>query len=196
MTIPAIRSIGVYCGSSNGSRPAYAAAARELGTAIAGRGIALVYGGGRVGLMGAVADAALAAGGHVRGIITHELLGAEVGHLGLSTLDVVESMHERKLAMAEAADGFIALPGGFGTLDELCEVLTWTQLGIHRKPVALVNILGYWDHFIAQAAVAAEEGFMKPVHRDLLRVASDPGEAIDLLLAPVARPEPKWVSSP
>ena len=147
-----IRAIGVYCGSSNGSRPAYVGAARDLGTAIAERGIALVYGGGRVGLMGAVADAALTAGGHVRGIITHELLGAEVGHLGLSTLDVVASMHERKLAMAEAADGFIA-----------------------------------------QAAVAAAEGFVKPVHRDLLRVASDPGAAIDLLLAPVARPEPKWV---
>ena len=190
----AIRCVGVYCGSSSGSRPEYLAAARGLGTAIANRGLALVYGGGRVGLMGAVADAALAAGGRVHGIITTELLGAEVGHRGLSKLDVVASMHERKLAMADQADAFIALPGGFGTLDELCEVLTWTQLGIHRKPVALVNTLGYWDQFVAQAAVAAAEGFMKPGHRDLLRVADEPEGAIDLVLAPVPLPEPKWIA--
>lgn len=190
----AVGCIGVYCGSSSGSRPEYLAAARCLGTAIADRGLSLVYGGGRVGLMGAVADAALAAGGRVHGIITTELLGAEVGHRGLSKLDVVASMHERKLAMADQADAFIALPGGFGTLDELCEVLTWTQLGIHRKPVALVNTLGYWDPFVAQAAVAAAEGFMKPGHRDLLRVAEKPEGAIDLVLAPVPLPEPKWIA--
>ena len=190
---PAVRSVAVYCGSSSGVRLEYAAAAEELGEALAARGIELVYGGGRVGLMGIVADSVLAHGGQAHGIITQDLLHAEIGHAGLTSLDVRPNMHERKAAMAQRADGFLALPGGFGTLDELCEVLTWTQLGIHRKPVALINTLGYWDHFMAQVAIAAAEGFMKPVHRDLVRCAADPNAAIDLLMAPIALPVPKWL---
>lgn len=186
--------VAVYCGSSNGNRPEYVAAAVELGRALADRGLDLVYGGGTVGLMGAVADSTLAAGGRVHGIITRELLAAEVGHAGLTTLDVVDSMHERKFAMAAHADGFLALPGGFGTWDELCEVLTWTQLGIHRKPSVLVNVLGYWDDLLAMAERATADGFIKAVHRDLLRSAPTVTDALDLLLEPVPLPQPKWTS--
>lgn len=190
----AIKRVAVYCGSSSGSRSAYLEAAISTGRVLAQRGLELVYGGGHVGLMGAVADAVLSEGGVAHGVITEALLDAEVAHAGLTTLEVVPTMHQRKARMADLADGFIALPGGFGTLDELCEVLTWTQLGIQRKPIALVNVCGYWDPLLAMAALAATEGFMKGVHRDLLRSSADPAEAIDLLFAPIPIPEPKWLN--
>jgi uncharacterized protein (TIGR00730 family) len=186
----------VYCGSSAGSRPEYLAAATDTGCILAERGLELVYGGGHVGLMGAVANGALAGGGVVHGIITTALLDAEVGHTGLTSLEVVSTMHERKARMADLADGFLALPGGFGTLDELCEVLTWTQLGIQRKPIALVNVCGYWDPFLAQTSTAVTEGFMKATHGQLVRSATKPLDAIDLLLAPIPLPEPKWIEHP
>jgi uncharacterized protein (TIGR00730 family) len=187
-----VRSVGVYCGSSSGGHGDYVSAAIELGALLAKRDLTLVYGGGRVGLMGALADSVLENGGRAHGVITEALLDAEVGHNGLTTLETVGSMHDRKLRMAELADGFLALPGGFGTWDELCEVLTWTQLGIHRKPIALVNVRGYWNGLLEQTRVAAEEGFMKAVHAELLRPADNVTDALDLLLTPTPLPEPKW----
>jgi uncharacterized protein (TIGR00730 family) len=187
-----IKRIAVYCGSSAGTDPAFLDAAIATGQELARRGIELVYGGGRVGLMGAVADAVLADGGTVHGIITTALLDAEVGHTGLTNLEVVDSMHDRKLRMADLADAFLALPGGFGTWDELFEVITWTQLGIHSKPVALLNTNGYWNGLLQQTKHAAANGFMKEIHADLLRSASEPKDAIDLLLSPVPLPTPKW----
>jgi uncharacterized protein (TIGR00730 family) len=189
-----IRRVAVYCGSSSGNRPEYGAAATETGRVLASRGLELVYGGGKVGLMGTLADSVLANGGIARGVITESLLHAEIGHDRLTSIQVVGSMHERKAMMADLADAFLVLPGGFGTLDELCEVLTWTQLGIHRKPVALVNTCHYWDPFIEMAEKAAAEGFMKTVHRDLVRTAPEPAAAIELLLAPLPLPEPKWLT--
>ena len=193
---PRLGRIAVYCGSSSGNRPEYVSAASETGRLLAQRGIGLVYGGGHVGLMGAVADAVLAHGGTVHGVITEALLDAEVGHQGLTALEVVPTMHERKSRMADLADAFLALPGGFGTLDELCEILTWTQLGIVRKPVALLNVSGYFDPLLQMASTAASEGFMKDVHRDLLRSSPTAEGAIDLLLAPIPMPEPKWIARP
>lgn len=192
--LPLIARIAVYCGSSSGTSPQYSAAATNVGREIAHRGLELVYGGGNVGLMGAVANAALAAGGRVRGVITRALLLAEVGHTGLTSMEVVESMHERKAVMAEMADGFLALPGGFGTWDELFEVITWTQLGIHAKPVVLLNVEGFWDGIVAQTARASSSGFVKPVHAELLRIADSPTEALDALLDPVPLPTPKWAN--
>ena len=194
--IPSVRRVAVYCGSSSGVRTEYITAATETGRILAERGLELVYGGGHVGLMGAVANGALAAGGVVHGIITTALLDAEVGHTGLTSLEVVSTMHERKARMADLADAFLALPGGFGTLDELCEVLTWTQLGIQRKPIAVVNVCNYWDGFIAATATAVAEGFMKASHGELLRAAATPLDAINALLAPVPLPEPKWIEHP
>ncbi len=188
-----LRSVAVFCGSSKGLRAEYLTCAVATGRLLAERGIELVYGGGRVGLMGAVADASLAHGGVVRGVITKSLLYAEVGHDGLTTLDIVETMHERKARMADLAGGFLALPGGFGTLDELCEILTWTQLGIHHKPTVLVNVCGYWNSLLAMVRVATTEGFLKEAHCDLLKFASDPSDAIDLLHTPVPPAEPKWI---
>jgi uncharacterized protein (TIGR00730 family) len=188
-----LRSVAVYCGSSAGVDPTYLAAARDLGTLLAKQQLTVVYGGGRVGLMGAVADAALAAGGRVHGVITTALLDAEVGHGGLSELEVVDSMHERKARMADLAEGFVALPGGYGTFEELFEVLTWTQLGIHHKPVTVVNINGFWDPTMEQLRRSTDEGFMKAVHRDVLRSATSPAEAVRMLLEPVAPVTPKWL---
>ncbi len=188
----AMKSVAVYCGSSPGHDPAYLAAAQALGQAIAASKLTLVYGGGRVGLMGAVADAALQAGGHVHGVITTALLHAEVGHTGVTQLDVVDTMHDRKARMAELADGFLALPGGYGTYEELFEVLTWTQLGIHAKPVVLVNVNGFWDPLIAQTARSTDDGFMKPVHRDVLRSHQEPAQALAMLMTPLPPLTPKW----
>jgi uncharacterized protein (TIGR00730 family) len=187
-----LRSVAVYCGSSAGLDPAYLDAAHSLGTALAHRGLTLVYGGGKVGLMGAVADAAMAAGGRVHGVITTALLDAEVAHRGITELEVVSTMHERKARMAELADGFLALPGGYGTYEELFEVLTWTQLGIHSKPVVVVNVNGFWDPLIGQIARSTDDGFMKPIHRDVLRSDASPEGAVDLLLQPVPPVTPKW----
>ncbi len=188
----AMSSVAVFCGSSPGHDPVYVDAAVELGTEIASRGLTLVYGGGNVGLMGTVADAALAAGGRVHGVITEALLGAEVGHLGISKLEIVPTMHDRKARMAALADGFLALPGGYGTYEELFEVLTWTQLGIHHKPVVVVNVAGFWNPLLAQTSHATTAGFMKPAHQAVLRSAESCTEALDLLLTPMPALIPKW----
>ena len=177
--MPTLRSICVYCGSSSGARPAYAEAAHALGTAIARRGLALVYGGGRVGLMGTLADAALAAGGRVTGVIPKALMNRELGHTGATDLRVVADMHERKMTMAGLADAFIALPGGWGTLEELTEMLTWLQLGIHAKPIGLLNVDGYYDALLAFADTMAAERFVRVPQHSLLRVASDPVALLD-----------------
>src|SRR5664279_2198061 len=160
-----IASICLFCGSNIGTRPAYAEAARHFGRAIASRGITLVYGGGSVGLMDIAAQSALDAGGRVIGVITEQLMVREVGHSGLDQLHVVATMHERKALMAKLSDAFVALPGGYGTFDELCEMATWDQLGIHAKPLVLVNVEGYFDAFLAQLDRAVADGLLKAEHR-------------------------------
>ena len=158
----------VFCGSSRGNNSAHFAAAQNLGRELAQRGVGLVYGGGHVGLMGALADAALAAGGHVIGVIPESLLAKEVGHRGLPDLRVVKTMHERKALMAELSDGFIALPGGFGTFEEFFEVLTWSQLGLHAKPCGVLNIAGFFTPLLQLIDHAVAEGFIRPAHRELV----------------------------
>ena len=160
-----IARICVFTGSSSGTRPEYRAAAKALGATLASRGIGLVYGGAKVGLMGAVADAALAAGGEVIGVIPQALIDREIGHTGLTEQHVVGSMHERKAKMAELSDGFIALPGGAGTLEELIEVYTWSQLGMHDKPMGVLNVKGYYDGLAAMLDHAVQEGFLRGEHR-------------------------------
>ncbi|MBI4516023.1 MAG: TIGR00730 family Rossman fold protein [Deltaproteobacteria bacterium] len=189
-----IRRLCVFCGSSPGARPAYAGAAVELSACLVRRGIELVYGGGNVGLMGILADAMLARGGHVIGVIPESLRALEVAHVGLPDLRVVESMHGRKALMADLADGFIALPGGLGTLEELFEVATWRQLGLHDKPLGLLNVGGYFDPLIALLDHAVSERFLRPEHRQLLLVAPEPAGLIEAFLAfkPPA-PEKKWI---
>jgi uncharacterized protein (TIGR00730 family) len=171
----------VFCGSAAGARAEYAAAARALGTALGRRGIGLVYGGGSVGLMGVLADAARAAGGETIGVIPQGLASKELAHAGLTELHVVGSMHERKALMASLADGFAGLPGGLGTLEEICEMLTWAQLGIHRKPVALLDVAGYWAGLRQLLAHAIAEGFVDPASVDLLLVATSADELLDRL---------------
>lgn len=168
-----LKSICLYTGASPGAREEYRAVAEGVAREIAGRGMTLVYGGGHVGLMGAAADAALAAGGRVVGVIPADIADKEVEHTGLSELLVVDSMHERKMAMLKRSDGMIALPGGLGTMEELFEVWTWNQLGFHRKPVGLLNVAGYYDHLLQFLDHMAAERFVKPVHRDLLLVDED-----------------------
>ncbi len=186
MNLPAL-SVCVYCGSRHGVRPAYTAAARALGTAIGARGWQLVYGGGKVGLMGEVADAALAAGGRVIGVIPESLERLEVGHTGLHELHVVPTMHVRKQMMAERADAFIALPGGIGTLEELYEVWTWRQLGYHRQPIGLLNVEGYYDSLLGFMQHTVAEGFLSPAQHGVLQVGTEP-ETLLLDLAALARP--------
>ena len=169
-----MRRVCVFCGSSFGNKPDYAASAEALGRLIAASGLGLVYGGGNVGLMGVVADAALAAGGEVIGIIPEAMMKWEVGHLDLTELRVVATMHERKAAMAELADGFIALAGGIGTMEELFEVWTWGQLGLHDKPLGFLDVAGYYGHLHAFLDLMTAEGFLKPRHRDMVMVESDP----------------------
>ncbi|MBS0215681.1 MAG: TIGR00730 family Rossman fold protein [Proteobacteria bacterium] len=174
-----MKSICVYCGSNAGSDPRYAEAARALGSRIAGEGAQLVYGGGNVGLMGIVADAVLAAGGEVTGVIPHQLMEWEVGHRGLTRLEVVGSMHERKARMFELSDAFVALPGGFGTLDEMFEMLTWRQLGLGHKPCAFLDVAGFWQPLMAMLDHMVGERFVHPEQRqDLWH-----GEDIDALFA-------------
>jgi hypothetical protein len=184
----AFRRIAVYCGSSNHVAERYFEAAAALARCLAARGIDVVYGGGCVGLMGAVAEAALGAGAKVYGVIPDKLMGLELGHPGLTELTVTRTMHERKTKMAELADAFIALPGGWGTLEELFEVTTWTQLGYHDKPVGLLNMHGYYDSLVAFMAHAVREGFVRSKHKDLIQVASSP-EALLEQLAKVEIPE-------
>ena len=167
-------SVCVFCGSRSGASPAFEAAARATGALIGDMGWQLVYGGGRAGLMGTVADAALAAGARVVGVIPHELMEREHGHTGLSELQVVQTMHERKRLMAERSDAFLALPGGIGTLEELFEVWTWRQLGYHDKPVGLLNVDGFFDRLLAFVTDMADAGFVTPPQRALLQVEASP----------------------
>lgn len=176
-----LRRVCVFCGSRPGAHAHYVEQARTLGAALAAAGLGLVYGGARVGLMGALADATLSAGGEVIGVLPRALVNKELAHPGLHTLHVVDSMHARKALMAELADGFIALPGGFGTLDELFEILTWAQLGIHRKPVALINWRGFYSPLLAFVARAQGEGFVAAGDQSLLLVADDAAAALTLL---------------
>ncbi len=192
MPASTIRRVCVYCGSSIGARDAYRAAADALGRAIAQRGLGLVYGGGHVGLMGAVADGTLAGGGHVTGVIPRALMDRELGHIGIQDLRVVADMHERKMTMAGLSDAFIAMPGGWGTLEELTEMLTWLQLGIHAKPIGLLNVDGYFDGFLAFAEEMITERFVRPEHRALLNVGTDPDALLDRLMEPMAAPLNKW----
>lgn len=183
----------VYCGSNVGSSPVYAEAARSLGVAMAQRGIGLVYGGGNVGLMGVVADAAMSAGGEVIGVITEQLTGAEVAHHGLTRLEVVPSMHERKARFEELADGFIVLPGGFGTVDEFAEMLTWNQLGIVAKPIVLYDVEQYWSRFFDWIEQAVSAGFVRATHRGLAQRASSVDEVLALATVPAPVIAHKWI---
>src|SRR5688572_26615417 len=169
-----IRRVCVFCGSNSGSNPAYIEAARHLGRLFAGEGIALVYGGGSVGLMGEVADAVLGAGGEVIGVIPHALWAREVGHRGLTDLRIVDTMHERKAMMADLADAFIALPGGLGTLEEIFEIWTWAQLGLHRKPVGFLDVKGFYAPLMQFLDRAAVERFLKEEHRAIAVIERDP----------------------
>lgn len=183
MTLRRFRHLCVFCGSSPGHDPVYTSMARDVGRLLARQGIGVVYGGGRTGMMGAVAEAALAAGGTVLGIIPEALLRREIAHEGLTELRIVHSMHERKQMMADESDGFLALPGGFGTFEEFCEILTWAQLGIHAKPSGLLNVAGYYDPLIALFDRAVAEGFLRKRHRALVVADTDP----ERLLAAMAR---------
>lgn len=189
-----IERVCVFCGSNPGLRPVYAEAARALGATLAERGMGLVYGGARVGLMGAVADTVLAGGGEAIGVIPHALVAREVAHSGLTELHVVNSMHERKALMADLAGAFIALPGGYGTLDELCEILTWSQLGLHPKPVGLLNVDGYFDPLLALFDRAVEEGFLPIAHRGLALADTDPERLLDRFAAYEPPSTGKWIS--
>ncbi len=185
----------VFCGASTGRRPAYAEAARAFGATCARRGIGLVYGGGRVGMMGAVADAALAAGGEVIGVIPQELVERELAHGGLSELHMVGSLHERKALMALLSDAFVALPGGFGTLDELAEQLTWSQLGLHAKPVGLLDVDGFWRPLVALARHMTDEGYVRESDLRAVVVAAEADALLDEL-GRVAPRRPKWSRPP
>jgi len=173
-----LKTLCVYCGASNGLDAAYADAARALAAVLVEQNIALVYGGGKVGLMGVIADAVLRLGGEVTGVIPQALMAREVGHPGLTRLFVVKDMHERKAMMAELSEGFIAMPGGMGTLEELFEMVTWAQLGIHVKPIGLYNPNGFWDKLVAFVEHQSAEGFVRPEHLGLMRVAADPDALI------------------
>jgi len=188
-----MKRVCVFCGSSAGTRPVYAEAARAMGRLLAERGIGLVYGGGRVGLMGEVADAVLAAGGEVTGVIPRGLMEREVGHRGLTTLHVTGTMHERKALMVDLSDGFVALPGGYGTLDELCEALTWSQLGIHARPCGVLNVDGYFDALLALFDHAVREGFVREAHRGLVLEASEPAALLDAMGRFQAPTTEKWI---
>ncbi len=190
---PDVRRICVFCGSNSGSSGEFARAAAALGGEIARRGVELVFGGGRVGLMGLVADAAMAAGGRVIGVIPQHLMDREVGHEDLSELVVTASMHERKAEMARLADGFIALPGGFGTFEEVLEILTWNQLGLVRSPVVFLDVEGFFEPLLAAFDRAVDTGFVRPLHRRLAQVARTPAEAVTLALAEAPPPASKWI---
>ncbi len=192
-SLKAVTSICVYCGSSPGKDPAFLTAAREVGTLIAKRGLTLVYGGGNVGLMGALADTVLAAGGRVVGVIPDHLVRWEVGHNGLTEQHVVASMHERKAKMASLADGFLALPGGVGTLEEIIEAFVWMQLGLHAKPCALLNVDGYYDPLVKFLEHMVESRFMRAEQYSQLIVAREPAEALDRLQSFTPTVVAKWM---
>jgi len=190
-----LRSVAVYCGSNRGNDPAYARAAASLGRVLAERGIRLVYGGGDVGLMGVLADAVRDAGGEILGVITRALVDREVAHSGLANLTVVDTMHERKAAMSDAADAFVMLPGGFGTFDEFFEAVTWTQLGIHAKPCGVLDVAGYFGPLRAMLDVATRHGFITEVHRDLVIIDDEPTRLLDLLAEWTPVTTDKWLDA-
>lgn len=193
-----MQRVCVFCGASSGRRAEYAEAARAFGATLAGRGLGLVYGGGHVGLMGAVADGALGAGGEAIGVIPEALVDRELAHTGLTQLHVVESLHARKALMAELSDAFVALPGGFGTLDELMEQLTWAQLGLHAKPIGLLDVAGYWAPLITLARHATEEGFVRESDLAAIAVGDDAELLLDRLarLADAPARRAKWAAAP
>ncbi len=188
-----MKRIAVFCGSNHGARPAYTESAARLGQLLAREKIELVYGGGMVGLMGVVADAALKHGGHVIGVIPKSMVIKEVVHEKLPDLRVVKNMHERKALMTELADGFIALPGGYGTLEEFCEVLAWSQLGYHQKPFGLLDAAGFYRGMLGFFDHATREGFIRPKHRELVLVEGDPGKLLQRLRKFRPPNEVKWV---
>ena len=193
-----MKRICVFCGANAGNRPQYRSEAERLGRLLAARGLELVYGGGNVGLMGIVADACLEAGGSVIGVIPEALMGKEVAgrhvdHRNLTRLEVVDSMHTRKARMAELADGFIAMPGGFGTFEEFCEVLTWGQLGFHVKPMGLLNVAGYYDTLLALFDHAVQEGFLRQQNRDMALADADPSRLLEAMAAFMPEPVSKWL---
>ena len=188
-----VRTVCVFCGSNPGARPEYLSTVDELGRGLAGRGLRVVYGGAAVGAMGALADAAMAAGGEVIGVIPQGLVDAEIAHGGLTELRVVGSMHERKAMMAELADGFIALPGGMGTLEELAEVTTWAQLGLHAKPIGLLDPLGYFDLLLRFLDHAVDERFLRPEHRTLLLRERAVGPLLEAMAAWTPPTVAKWL---
>lgn len=188
-----MKRVCVFCGSNSGSRPSYIQAAHRLGTLLAQSGVGVVYGGARVGIMGMIADSALAAGGEVIGVLPDFLFNKELAHAGLTELHIVASMHERKAKMAEYSDAFIALPGGLGTFEEIFEMLTWTQLGVHKKPCGLLNVEGYYDPLRAQLDRAVSDGFLRSLHRDIAIVEEDPEALLARLRDYTPLPAPKWL---
>jgi uncharacterized protein (TIGR00730 family) len=188
-----LTSVAVYCGSNSGTDPAFAQAAAALGRTLAERSIRLVYGGGHVGLMGAIADAVLENGGEAHGVITESLRAKEVAHRGLTSLQVVGTMHERKAAMADTANAFVMLPGGFGTFDEFFEALTWTQLGIHAKPCGILDAAGFFAPLRALLDGAVAAGFVHPAHRDMVLVDTDPARLLGRLAAWTPVTVSKWL---
>jgi uncharacterized protein (TIGR00730 family) len=187
-----LRRVCVFCGSSNGANPLYRDAAIQFAQLLARRNLSLVYGGGRTGLMGAIADTALAQGIEVIGVMPQALIDKEVGHFGITDLRIVQSMHERKALMADLSDAFVALPGAFGTLDEFCEIVTWAQLRIHDKPCGLWNVNRFWDPLLAAFDHAMAEGFLKPAHRNLVIADENAENLLDRLLQHSAVEEDKW----
>ncbi|UTA68029.1 MULTISPECIES: TIGR00730 family Rossman fold protein [Emticicia] len=188
-----MKSILVYCGANEGNKPIYKEKARALGSILVKKNIRLVYGGGSVGLMGVVADTMLEAGGYVIGVIPDFLIRMEVGHKGLTELHTVESMHERKALMEKLTDGIMAIPGGFGTFDELFEILTWAQLGLHEKPIGILNVNGFYDHLLKQIDVMVEEGFLKQENRSLLLVSDDIDDLLQQMENFKPLPTKKWL---
>jgi len=188
-----IQRLCVFCGSSSGARPVYAEAAAQLGRELAKSKIAVVFGGGRVGLMGILADSVLRAGGQAIGVMPRALVEKEIAHTSLTELHVVELMHQRKALMADLADAFLLLPGGFGSWEEFCEVLTWLQLGIHRKPCAILNVAGYYNGLLSLADRALAEGFLRPAHHKMVIVEEDPQKALSQLTSASIPSEVKWV---
>ncbi len=188
-----MQHVCVFCGSSPGNRPVYLDAAHQTGMALVQRGIGLVYGGAQIGLMGRIADSVLEQGGKVIGVMPEHLSIKEVTHPKLTDLRIVDSMHTRKALMAELSDAFIALPGGLGTLEELCEILTWGQLGLHRKPCGLLNVAGFYEPLLALFDHAVAEGFLRPAHRRLVQVDATPEELLDKLASYEAPLLPKWI---
>jgi uncharacterized protein (TIGR00730 family) len=188
-----MKRICVFCGSNSGLSPVYSRAAHDLGVSLADRGLGLVYGGGNIGLMGVIADAVLERGGQAVGVIPQALVDKELAHIRLTDLRIVRSMHESKALMADLADAFIALPGGYGTLEEFCEILTWTQLGLHAKPSGLLNVAGFYDPFLSLIDHAVQQGFIRTEHRSLIIVGDEPESLLDQVMQFKPAAAPKWI---